>query len=615
MTNDGYERIERLLLTAERHMARVFLAAVQAMREQLDLNAVADLLARQDYSAAADMMMRVAEDLGAASNAIFVNAGQSTATFLRDAGVATIAFDQVNHRAVESMRANTLRMVREFTEGQRATVQQVIVDTMAQGLHPRVQARRFREAVGLTQRQWQAVSRFRALLEGDEDRVPDSAALTRALRDKRSDRAVAAAIRDKRPLDPKHIDRMVARYVKRYIAHRAVTIARTESLRSVHQGVEQAYSQAIEGGHIVAAQIEQKWVSAGDARVRDSHQHLNGQIRAWGESWQGYYGNLRFPGDPTAPAAETINCFPGDVLIAPAGTKRVVARHYSGKLAQLALANGVNLPVTPNHPVLTQRGWVAAGDVVEGDKLLYSEGLNGHASTHPQVGDGLANAQSLADFAKFAGHIDRPVAAAVNFHGERPDHQVEVVTPPRELRDHWQSTGAQLFGQFGFTHADVLPGALLFLCMSSEAFVRPTAPGYRVMGWLSQCLARESIHAAHAYGIGLGNAASNKTQIVQAAIDHAASHAEFGGNGGDGVPLGVQLAHALMVLRASASVPLAHKFAPVEVRGVGNIWHSGPVFNFETDTGLIASNGVLSHNCRCAVTRRIKRREQLAFPL
>jgi hypothetical protein len=307
MTTDPPERLDMLVAQGQNRLARIFRTAIEGLRDELDMDRVAELLARQDYEALANMLMQVAEELGAASNVIFANAGQSTAQFLAGAGVATIAYDQVNTRAVANMQANRLRLIREFQNQQRRVIREVMVEAMQQGLHPTAQARRFREVVGLTRKQTRAVTNYRRLLEG-EDGVPSSEALQRALRDRRSDTAVRAAIRAKRPLSPEHIDRMVARYHKRFIAYRAVTIARTEALRSVHQGVEEAYSQAIASGKISAQQIVQKWVSAGDGRVRDSHANLNGEERPWGEPWQGSYGTLRYPGDPEAPAAEVINC-------------------------------------------------------------------------------------------------------------------------------------------------------------------------------------------------------------------------------------------------------------------------------------------------------------------
>jgi len=67
-------------------------------------------------------------------------------------------------------------------------------------------------------------------------------------------------------------------------------------------------------------------------------------------------------------------CFPGHVLVsAPSGIRAADARWYEGDLVVVHTAAGHELPVTPNHPVLTPEGWVAAGLLQIGqDVLSYS---------------------------------------------------------------------------------------------------------------------------------------------------------------------------------------------------------------------------------------------------
>ena len=45
-----------------------------------------------------------------------------------------------------------------------------------------------------------------------------------------------------------------------------------------------------------------------NGRERDTHLLLNGQIKRWGEAWETKNGPIRYPGDPDAPAVETIQC-------------------------------------------------------------------------------------------------------------------------------------------------------------------------------------------------------------------------------------------------------------------------------------------------------------------
>lgn len=312
MANEELARIQGLLDSAEPQIARTFLTAISGLQDSLDMAQFEQLLAAGDYQALAAMLEDVARNLGSQSAIVFVNAGQSATGYLNQNLFLNIAFDQINVAAVQAMQANQLRLIREFTDGQRDVVREVVTHGIEQGLGPVDQARNFRQVVGLTSQQARAVFNYRRALEqvgrpGVSARA-QAESLTRALRDRRGDAQVRRAIREARPLPPEKIDWMVQRYTERSIKHRAEVIARTEALSAVHEGDAAAFQQAVDGGKLDPRLIEETWVSAGDSRVRDSHRHLNGQKQPYGQLWQGLYGVLRYPGDPAAPAAERIQC-------------------------------------------------------------------------------------------------------------------------------------------------------------------------------------------------------------------------------------------------------------------------------------------------------------------
>lgn len=81
----------------------------------------------------------------------------------------------------------------------------------------------------------------------------------------------------------------------------AVRIARTEGHRIQVQGSMDACYKAQEKG----ADVVKQWDSTLDARTRDSHAQVDGEIRELDEKFS---NGLRFPGDPHGPAAEVVNC-------------------------------------------------------------------------------------------------------------------------------------------------------------------------------------------------------------------------------------------------------------------------------------------------------------------
>lgn len=134
--------------------------------------------------------------------------------------------------------------------------------------------------------------------------------LARELRDKRYDRSVLRAIRTGEPLEPDLIARIMQSYKNRFLAYRAETIARTETMTALHQAQYLAARQALlQNPDIKPHMIRRVWRTAMDKAVRDSHSDMEGQTVGLEESFTSGKGvPLRFPGDPDAPADERINC-------------------------------------------------------------------------------------------------------------------------------------------------------------------------------------------------------------------------------------------------------------------------------------------------------------------
>jgi hypothetical protein len=302
---DPETRLLRLMGRAETSLQRALIAAVVAARDTTSLVELEELILAGRFdealeAAVAAGSIRLADE----ATAVFVLAGEDTAALLSDVLEVVVGFDQVNQRAVDVMRGERLRLIREFSAEQRNATRNALVEGIARGANPREQATAFRGSIGLTARQQAAVDNFRRLLSAS-----DREALSRALRDRRFDSTIEGAIDSGEPLTRAQIDRMTARYRERMLKFRAETIARTEALRAVHQGSQEAYHQAIDRGHIDPGELVQTWVTAGDERVRGSHRSMSSQQRPFGEAFiSGSGALLRYPGDPSAPASETVQC-------------------------------------------------------------------------------------------------------------------------------------------------------------------------------------------------------------------------------------------------------------------------------------------------------------------
>lgn len=307
---DPASRIEAMIATQERRFRRVFQEAIALILDEYTLSELADLLEAGKLEEALEAVDRAAIKISNSYGEALSQSARDTAAWLSTSALTVeVSFDQTNYRAVAIMQENKLRLIREFSAEQKAAVRQALTEGIKEGANPREQARNFRNAIGLTRKQEAAVRNYRRMLEGAGRGVSDSSeALERKLRDRRFDRSVARAIRDGKPLTKAQVDLMVGRYRERYIKYRAEVIGRTEALRAVHQGTQEMYRQAVEQGAMSSTEYKHKWVSARDKRVRDSHRHLNGLVRMEGETFPGNDGALKYPGDPDAPASETVQC-------------------------------------------------------------------------------------------------------------------------------------------------------------------------------------------------------------------------------------------------------------------------------------------------------------------
>ncbi|MCG8447860.1 MAG: phage head morphogenesis protein, partial [Hyphomicrobiales bacterium] len=127
-------------------------------------------------------------------------------------------------------------------------------------------------------------------------------------RDRRFDRTVAKAIREGRALDRVTVNRIAGRYGDRLLQLRGEAIARSEMLSALQASKLEAFRQAVDSGQVSRETIKRTWRTAGDGRVRDTHNGMNGQtvlgLDAPFISPSGV--RLMHPGD--GPAEESINC-------------------------------------------------------------------------------------------------------------------------------------------------------------------------------------------------------------------------------------------------------------------------------------------------------------------
>lgn len=293
---DPHERLEKLLAVHTMSYRRRIENAVARFQSEEQLKEITHLLSEGRTEEALLLATRFANTVAATAATIYVASGAATAQFLEMKTGLVVDFNQEHVRATRYLRENNYRLVQNLSTEQTDLLRRILVEANQAGMNPRESAKLLLENLGLTPRQYAAVANYRKLLEAGSAR-----ALRLALHDKR--------IKNIQNLTPEQIDRMVEGYRRRYIRYRAEVVARTEALRAVHAGVMEMYQQALDSGALPPQELQRKWFTARDSRVRGHHTSMHGQLRPVNKPFTSGLGNLlMYPGDSTAPAEDVVQC-------------------------------------------------------------------------------------------------------------------------------------------------------------------------------------------------------------------------------------------------------------------------------------------------------------------
>lgn len=287
-----------LVTRLEPRILRAFLEVVGQLKSEFEIERLLELVRAGRMHEFEAAIIRHAASLGNAVVAGYMSSARTAA------GLVQVAFDGVNARAVIEMQMMRNRVIREMANQQIEVVRQVMTRGVTLGTNPLDIARDLRESIGLTARQESWVENYRRLLEQGE-----SEALSRRLRDRRSDQRVRRASRGGEALTPAEVERMVSRYRERAVTYRARNIARTEALAAAHAGTDQMWDQAVSTGEINPRLLVRRWVTSGLPNRRDHHITMHGQKRPYGVMFvSGLRNSLKHPGDLSAPLSETASC-------------------------------------------------------------------------------------------------------------------------------------------------------------------------------------------------------------------------------------------------------------------------------------------------------------------
>ena len=302
--------------------------------------------------------------------------------------------------------------------------------------------------------------------------------------------------------------------------------------------------------------------------IRDSWAHAAGLVR---KGSVGYYDEV------TAVGQEPF-CFPGDSTnVSAEGVEAAYRRAYDGEICTIFFADGPSLRATPNHPVLTTRGWKPIGDIQEADhvfkiddKAIQSRKRHDHHRV-PLIAEVFASLRELGVSEVRGGKLEQ-------FHGDGTECDVDIVRAARPLRFGIDTSQLQSSKKFGLT----MPHLCGLACRTLKFFVHSCiGAASSLMRSGGQLLTTVGAFAVHPDEIGVAAVSDRAASLPDDVSDDLARHLKLSGQTQDACAALVRDAHPCRVLRIERS------------------HFSGHVYNLQTESDWYIANGVIVHNCRC----------------
>lgn len=329
------QQLDDLIEKLAPDMEKAFHAAVDDLKDEIVLKEVVDRLERRDINGALAALHIDPEAFQPLSEALrnAYNAGGSLVAenmprlFDPNGGRVVFRWDVRNQGAEAHIRELSSAMITNVSESTIEAARQTIVEGYSRGQGPNtialdlvgrknaVTGKREGGVIGLNAPQAELVERTRInLSSGDPSLMQKYFALQ--TRDKGPfgslDKAVKKAMAAGKPLDQATLDKVLMRLRDNNLRLRGEMIARTETLSSVMTAKHESFRQATAKANRDESLITRKWRSAGDRRVRHTHQVLNAQeVMGLDIPFHSPSGALmRFPGDTSlgAGANEIVAC-------------------------------------------------------------------------------------------------------------------------------------------------------------------------------------------------------------------------------------------------------------------------------------------------------------------
>ena len=340
-----------------------------------------------------------------------------------------------------------------------------------------------------------------------------------------------------------------------------------------------------------------------------------------------------------APPIHPLCVFPNTKVIAP-DIEAMTRSLYSGCVVEIGTSDGARLTVTPNHIVLTARGWVRAKNLIKGDKVInYSRGIKSVIESDPTDNDGIPTIEELFTSLLESGAVpamSMPISSE-DFKGDAPsDGEIDIIFIDGKLRNKLNATLSQLVGDILLVGASESGEVTLPRnCSLAEHLVGLglAADGIMSGSRIAAILLRGTL--THSQLIGLRFPSDYDARLYKTAANDTSADIKLFCDSIFARPGSIHISDLLDIKRDFNSLKRNTTSLETTLDGrscdpvglcdfisafsgfvtfddiifVTNKYYSGHVYDASSLSTLYIANGIITSNCRCSTAAYMERKK------